>query len=142
MKIGEVAQASGCPIETIRYYERVGLATAPPRADNGYRAYESRDVDRLRFITRGRALGFGLEEIRSLLALAEDSSLGCDDVDQLARHHLEEIRIRMRELGRMARELERTISACHHGKRAHCSILQTLNAPGVATRRRNATAHV
>ncbi len=67
MRIGEAATASGCHIETIRYYERIGLLPHPARSVSGYREYLPEEVDRLRFITRGRELGFSLEEIRSLL---------------------------------------------------------------------------
>ena len=88
MKIGEVSASSGCHIETIRYYERIGLMTAPDRTASGYRQYRDADIDRLRFITRGRALGFSLEELKSLLRLAEESQLSCSDVDRLARIHL------------------------------------------------------
>jgi MerR family mercuric resistance operon transcriptional regulator len=142
MKIGEAAAASGCHIETIRYYERVGLLPSPARRESGYRHYTHAQVQRMQFITRGRALGFSLDEIRSLLALADDASLSCGDVDQLARQHLGEIRTRIRELTRMARELERTLAGCAGGHRAQCSILEALRAPGAAPPRRGATTHV
>ena len=126
MQIGAAAAASGCHIETIRYYERVGLLPRPSRTAGGYRNYLPEEVDRLRFITRGRELGFSLEEIRSLLTLADDPTLACHDVDQLARHHLTDIQQRMRELRRIARELERTIARCTGGKRGQCAILGAL----------------
>ena len=69
MKISEAAAARGCHLETIRYYERSGLMPAPARTASGYREYSPTEVDRLRFISRGRELGFSLEEIRSLLSL-------------------------------------------------------------------------
>ena len=142
MKIGEAAAASGCHIETIRYYERVGLLPRPARTHGGYRDYTDGQVQRIRFITRGRELGFSLDEIRSLLALADDESLSCGDVDRLARQHLDEIRIRVRELTRMARELERTITGCQGGRRAHCTILDALRTPSATAPRRSVTAHV
>jgi MerR family mercuric resistance operon transcriptional regulator len=83
----------------------------------------------MRFITRGRELGFSLVEIRSLLALADDESLSCSDVDRLARQHLAEIRARVRELNRMAQELGRTIDECKGLKRTHCTILDSLRVP-------------
>ncbi len=126
MKIGSAAVASGCHIETIRYYERVGLLPHPARTTGGYREYLPKEVERLRFITRGRALGFSLEEIRSLLTLSDDPALSCRDVDQLARHHLADIQQRVRELRRIARELERTIASCAGGKRGQCAILGAL----------------
>ena len=127
MKIGEAAAASGCHIETIRYYERIGLLPHPARSVSGYREYLPVEVDRLRFITRGRELGFSLEEIRSLLALSDDPTLSCRDVDQLARRHLADVRQRLRELRRIARELERTIASCAGGKRGQCAILGALS---------------
>lgn len=126
MKIGAAAAASGCHIETIRYYERIGLLPHPARSVSGYREYLPEEVDRLRFITRGRELGFSLDEIRSLLTLSDDPTLSCRDVDQLARHHLADVRQRVRELRRIARELERTIASCAGGKRGQCAILGAL----------------
>lgn len=126
MKIGEAAAASGCHIETIRYYERIGLLPRPSRTGSGYRDYAADDVRRLHFINRGRELGFSLEEIRSLLRLSDDPKLSCAEVDQIARHHLSEIRQRVLELKRMADELQRTVAACGGGERARCVILDAL----------------
>ncbi len=136
MRIGEAATASGCHIETIRYYERVGLLPRPARTAGGYRSYRPEEVDRLRFITRGRELGFSLDEIRSLLALADDPTLACRDVDQIARHHLADIQARVRELRRIAVELERTIASCAGGKRGQCAILGALGRRPVRGGRR------
>ncbi|KFN47068.1 hypothetical protein N787_01845 [Arenimonas metalli CF5-1] len=116
-------------METIRYYERIGLLPGPVRTGNGYRVYGHHDVARLRFITRGRELGFSLSEIRDLMRLAEDPDLSCGDVDRLARHHLAEIRERQAELQRMAQELERTIADCCGGRRGTCAILSGLQTP-------------
>nr|WP_273389245.1 helix-turn-helix domain-containing protein [Thermomonas hydrothermalis] len=133
MKISEAAAASGCHLETIRYYERVGLMPRPTRTGSGYRAYAPADVERLRFISRGRELGFSLEEIRSLLRLNDDPKLSCGDVDAVARAHLADIHQRIEELQRMAVELERVIAQCAGGERGTCTILGALrhtdNAP-------------
>lgn len=126
MKIGEAAAASGCHLETVRYYERIGLLPAPPRTSGGYRDYRPADVDRLRFVSRGRDLGFSLPEIRSLLRLAENEALSCQEVDQLARGHLKDIRTRLDDLQRMASELERVIHSCDGGECGQCTILETL----------------
>jgi MerR family mercuric resistance operon transcriptional regulator len=139
MKIGAAAALSGCHIETIRYYERVGLLPRPARTASGYRTYRPEEVDRLRFISRGRELGFSLEEIRSLLALADDPALSCRDVDQLARHHLADIRQRVRELRRIARELERTIASCAGDKRGECAILGALRRRALPSLSRSST---
>ena len=129
MKISDAAAASGCHLETIRYYERVGLLPEPERTRNRYRQYIDADVERLRFITRGRDLGFSLEEIRSLLRLADDPDLSCGEVDQLSRKHLSDIQARLADLQRMASELARTIGACHGDERGTCTILETLRQP-------------
>ena len=126
MKIGQVSAATGCQIETIRYYERIGLLKAPARTEAGYRHYTDADVDRLRFVARGRALGFSLEEIASLLRLAQDEGLSCDDVDRLARAHLADVQQRVGELLRIQEELQRTIEGCRGTQRSQCSILQAL----------------
>lgn len=137
MKISEAAAASGCHLETIRYYERVGLMPRPTRTGSGYRAYAPADVERLRFISRGRELGFSLEEIRSLLRLNDDPMLSCGDVDAVARAHLADVHQRIEELQRMAVELERVIAQCVGGERGTCTILGALrrtdNAPTSCT---------
>ena len=129
MTIAEVSQKYDISADTLRYYERIGLLPAPPRTAGGYRDYRPADADRLRFISRGRELGFSLEEIRSLLGLAEDAGLSCQDVDRLARGHLLDIRNRLNDLQRMASELERVIGSCSGGERGQCAILDTLRHP-------------
>ena len=130
MKISEAATASGCHLETIRYYERVGLMPSPSRKGNGYRSYDPSDVNRLRFITRGRELGFSLEEIRSLLQLSDsDERLSCSEVDRVLRAHLADVHARVADLRRMASELERVIDQCEGGHRGKCTILSALRKP-------------
>jgi MerR family mercuric resistance operon transcriptional regulator len=126
MKIGEAAAASGCHLETIRYYERIGLLPKTARGENGYRDYSREDVDRMRFVSRGRDLGFSLEDIRSLLRLTADSRLSCSEADRLARRHLDDVQKRIAELRRMAKELEKTIQSCTGGKTGRCGIIGAL----------------
>lgn len=126
MKISEAAAASGCHLETIRYYERIGLMPRPDRQVNGYRTYTPAEVDRLHFISRGRELGFSIEEIRSLLQLDDAPCLSCGDVDRLARKHLADIQRKIIELQRMAVELEDVIGHCAGGERDSCTILGAL----------------
>ena len=128
MKISEAAAASGCHLETIRYYERIGLLPQAARRDNGYRTYGHEDVTRLRFITRGRELGFALDEIQSLLSLAERTDRPCDEVDALARKHLADIQERVQALNRIADELSRVVQACAGGARGTCAVLGDLLA--------------
>ena len=131
MRIGEIAAVSGCHLETIRYYERVGLLPKPPRTMGGYRVYGPQDLDRIRFVTRGRDLGFSLEAIRGLLQLSENADLSCLEVDQLARQHLTDIEAKLGDLRRMALELRRVIHTCNGGERGQCTILATLREPAI-----------
>src|SRR5690606_23427809 len=133
MKISDAAAASGCHLETIRYYERVGLVPAPARTASGYRAYGPTEVERLRFISRGRELGFSLEEIRSLLRLDDAPQMSCGDVDAIARTHLADVRQRIENLNRMAAELEQVIAQCAGGERGHCTILHALRDMAAAS---------
>lgn len=130
MKIGELAAATGCHFETIRYYEKVGLLPKPQRTASGYRAYRPGDIARVRFITRGRALGFSLDEIQSLFRLSESPGLTCVDVDALARRHLVEVREKLAQLQRMEAELVATIERCRGGQRATCAVLESLAQEG------------
>ena len=130
LTIGTLAKQSGVNLETIRFYERSGLLPAPQRSAAGYRHYQEMDVRRLRFIRRGRELGFSLEEIRSLLQLSDgDERLSCSDVDRVARAHLADVHARVADLRRMASELERVIDQCEGGHRGKCTILSALRKP-------------
>ena len=134
MKISEAAAASGCHFETIRYYERQGLLPRTNRLTNGYRDYGASDVERLRFIVRGRDLGFSLVEIKRLLQLSASAELSCGEVDQLARQQLAAVKRRINELRRMARELQSTIDSCARESCGECTILgalQSTTKPGV-----------
>jgi MerR family transcriptional regulator, mercuric resistance operon regulatory protein len=128
MKISEAAAASGCHFETIRYYERIGLLARAGRQANGYRHYTGREVEQLRFIMRSRELGFSLDEIRRLLTLSDDAERSCAEVEELARRQLDTVKQRIRDLRRMARELERTISECEQQSCGSCSILGALRS--------------
>jgi MerR family mercuric resistance operon transcriptional regulator len=128
MKISEAAAASGCHLETIRYYERLGLLPKTNRLTNGYRDYDTNEVERLRFIVRGRDLGFSLDEIKRLLKLSASAELSCSEVDQLARQQLAAVKKRINELRRMARELQSTIDACARQSCRECTILGALQS--------------
>jgi len=128
MKISEAATASGCHYETVRYYERIGLVTKPPRRPNGYRYYTARQVSQLRFIVRSRELGFSLEEIRTLLMLADDADRSCAEVDALALRQLDAVKRRIRDLRRLARELEVKLGECVRESCGNCSILGALRS--------------
>jgi DNA-binding transcriptional MerR regulator len=88
MNIGELARAADTKVETIRYYERIGLLPPPPRTAGNYRDYSSAHVSRLTFTRRARDLGFSVEQIRALIDLADNKEQSCEAVDLIAREHL------------------------------------------------------
>lgn len=125
--IGGLARETGVKVPTIRYYESIGLLPRPPRSAGNRRLYDASALDRLRFIRHARELGFEVEAIRELLALAEQRQRSCAKVDALAREHLEAITSRIERLTALKVELESMIRACAKGRIAHCRILNTLS---------------
>ena len=105
MQIGELARLTGCAVDTIRYYEKQSLLPPPARSAGNFRDYADSHVERLRLIRHCRALDMSLDEIRSLLRLESDRTLSCGEIDAIAREHLADVRSKLRELNRIAREL-------------------------------------
>jgi Hg(II)-responsive transcriptional regulator len=124
--IGEMGRESGVNPETIRYYERTGLLAAPPRSASGYRRYDDTAVKRLRFIRRGRELGFGIEEIKTLLQLADHPEHPCREADSLARAHLVEVEARIADLIAMRDVLAKLVE-CQSHTAEHCRLIETLD---------------
>lgn len=128
--IGEVSQQTGINIETIRYYERIGLLPSPPRTGGGHRLYSGSHLNRLSFIRRSRELGFTLDEIRNLLGLAE-AGHACGDIQEAALVHLKNIRRKIADLRRMERTLAQTAAQCEGGTAPNCPIFEVLSGePG------------
>lgn len=127
IQIGELSRRTGCNIETIRYYERIGLLPAPPRRGR-YRSYGSEDVSRLGFVRRARELGFTLDEVRALLGLAAGGQASCTEVRDLAASHLQDVRARITDLRRMERALAESVRACDAGQNPGCPLIQALYA--------------
>lgn len=126
MNIGAVAKRSGVPAKTIRYYEGIGLLEPPVREANGYRRYSDKDVEILRFVQRGRRLGFSTTDMRSLLALWLDRNRASAEVKALAQRNVEEIQRRIRELEEVQSTLLDLIKRCHGDERPGCPILEDL----------------
>ena len=124
--IGETAKASGVSAKMIRHYEAIGLIGAAQRTDAGYRVYGERDVQVLQFIHRGRALGFSLEQIRTLLTLWQDKQRASKDVRAMARQHIDELDRKIAEMQAMRRTLETLATRCHGDDRPDCPILDDL----------------
>ncbi|ATG34347.1 HTH-type transcriptional regulator [Phaeobacter piscinae] len=128
MNIGDVASRSGLPAKTIRYYEDIGLIK-PRRSDNGYRCFAETDLHKLAFLGRARALGFTIEDCRTLLALYEDESRASADVKQLAQEHLDKINIKIADLEAMRDTLSELVTCCAGDNRPECPILRDLSQP-------------
>jgi MerR family mercuric resistance operon transcriptional regulator len=127
--IGEVSVHSGVHVETIRYYERIGLVSKPPRAANGRRQYDQQAVSRFAFIRRAREMGFPLTEIRALLSLA-DNEATCREAHALAIRHRNAIRAKIKELKQLERLLSRTTQRCAQTSAAPCPIIEVLMDSG------------
>src|SRR5690554_3594164 len=115
MKIGELSKTAGLPVETIRYYEKIGLMPAPGRNASGYRQYRRDHLDRLLFIKRCRSLDMTQDEIRELIRLADRPEADCGEVDALLARHLNHVRERLVKLARLEKTLERLQKACSRG---------------------------
>jgi MerR family mercuric resistance operon transcriptional regulator len=126
LRIGELSKRTGVHIETIRYYERIGLTPEPSRTANGYRQYEDDDLKRLNFIRRSRELGFTLEEIRGLLGLVDGGDVTCEQVRSITLRHAEDIRGKLADLERMRGALLSMAAECEGGDVPECPILETL----------------
>ena len=127
LRIGQVAQAAGVNIETIRYYERCSLLADPGRRESGYRAYPPETVARVQFIKRAQLLGFTLREIADLLALRVDDATPCDQVRAQAETKLAEIDARIADLLRIRHALATLAAACAHGgPTGECPLLDAL----------------
>ncbi|MDZ7770947.1 MAG: helix-turn-helix domain-containing protein [Woeseiaceae bacterium] len=126
LKRAELAGRSGCNIETIRYYEKVGMLPDPPRSAAGYRLYSEDHVARLRFVLRARELGFSLEDIRGLLDLVDGGTQTCAEVKARTERHLADVRTRIEDLKRIERVLARTAEQCSGDEVPECPVLEAL----------------
>jgi len=124
--IGKVAKAANCKVQTIRYYEQIGILPEPARTEGNQRIYNQQHLDRLSFIRHSRELGFSLEQIREILTLVDEPTHSCSEVDRIARTHLEEVESKIRRLEGMRGELQRMISRCAGGKVTECRIIESL----------------
>lgn len=128
--IGELSQCTGVNIETVRYYEKIGLLPPPPRTGGGHRVYSDAHLKRLIFIRRSRELGFTLDEIRNLLGMVE-GGYACGQIQEASLAHLKTIRRKIADLRRMERTLADTAARCEGGTAPDCPIIDVLSrAPG------------
>ncbi len=134
--IGRLSQRTGTKVETIRYYERVGLLRPAARSAGGYRLYGVEHLKRLTFIRRARGLGFSIDEVRTLLKLADERKRPCAEVRVVAEAHLEDVRTKVADLRAMERVLNDTVARCAKGTGSHCPVIEALyrEVPGSSPR--------
>lgn len=128
MAIGALSKSTGVNIETIRYYERVGVLPKARRAENGRRLYNADDAQRLTLIRRARELGFELSTVRALLVIQAQSKARCDKASRLATAQFTLIESRIKQLVVLREELARMIDACDNGRVAECRIIEVLGS--------------
>lgn len=126
LTIGALSRRGGVNIETIRYYERVGVMPKPRRSASGYRLYGPEHLKRLTFVRRGRELGFGLEELRELLQLVDGHAFTCAEVHALAIGHLADIRRKIADLRRLQRVMAEMAAQCTDSRVPECPIIDAL----------------
>ncbi len=141
LTIGQLGQATDTKVETIRYYEKIGLLPAPRRTAGNYRSYAAEHLQRLGFIRRARELGFSIEDVRELLKLAAHGERPCEEVDQLVAHHLEATERKIAALNRLRRELRQTLKSCEGGRIAECCVIQALSPEPSARKKKIRRAH-
>ena len=129
---GILSRRTGCNIETVRYYERVGLMPDPGRSEGGHRLYAEEHVRRLQFIRRCRELGFTIEEIRALLDLVDRRDYTCAEVRDISIAHVDEVRRKIRDLRRLEKTMRGMIKECDGGAVPECPIIDALFDVGAA----------
>lgn len=150
MNIGQAAQAAGVSAKMVRHYESIGLLPPSARSDSGYRQFRAEDVEALSFIRQARELGFGMEQIRELMALRADKRRPSKKVRAVAQLHLEALNAKLDELVEMKAVLEALIARCPGNESPDCEILASLESrkgrhrsaePSIAPSRQTSCSH-
>jgi Cu(I)-responsive transcriptional regulator len=121
-----LARATGCNLETIRYYENIGVMPEPPRTPKGFRIYDDSHIRRLRFVMRMRELGFTLQEVRGFLTLVDGGTQTCAEVLERTQSHLSEVRAKITDLQGIEKVLAETAAQCSGGDVPDCPVLDAL----------------
>jgi len=126
LTIGTLAKRTGTKVQTIRYYEEIGLMPEPERTEGGQRRYDAAALDRLAFIRHARDLGFGLDAVRELLDRPDRPDRPCSDIDAIARRHLKDVERRIARLESLRLELDCMLGQCKAGRVSDCRVLEVL----------------
>lgn len=141
LTIGQLSERTGCKVQTIRYYEQIGLMPAPGRTGGNQRRYSAPHLERLAFIRHSRELGFPLDAIRELLDLTDDPDRSCDAADGIARRQLKQVKSRIARLQALETEFRRMIRQCKGGKIADCRVIGVLVDHGQCLHEDHETRH-
>jgi len=123
---GKLAEISNVNLETIRYYENIGLLFEPNRSPAGHRLYSDDDLKRLTFVKRCRELGFTLDEVRNLLDLVDNKSYSCDQVRELTLEHLTDVNAKIRDMKKISKSLSEMAKQCDGAKTPACHVIDVL----------------
>ncbi len=134
---GELARRTGVNIETIRYFETIGVLATPERTEGGHRSYNEGHVRTLGFVRRARNLGFTPKEVRAILALGGPGKASCDEVRNIAEHHLEQVRAKLADLAELERLLTATVEDCSGEADPKCAVIDLIEESTAAE-----TAHI
>lgn len=127
MPIGSLSVRTGVKVETVRYYEQIGLLPEPERTAGNQRRYGRRHIERLAFIKHARDLGFSVDSVRTLLKMADQPDMPCDEAHKAATDHLYEIRDKIARLGALEKELQRIAASCSGGHQVRdCAVIEAL----------------
>ncbi|WP_339915424.1 helix-turn-helix domain-containing protein [uncultured Brevundimonas sp.] len=126
LSIGALATGTGVKVETIRFYERIGVMPEPDRTEGGHRSYTDAHRKHLIFIRRARGLGFSLDDVRALLGLSGTEALSCHQVEILATAHLTEVRAKISDLTRLEAVLDKTVRRCATHADPACPLIEML----------------
>jgi MerR family mercuric resistance operon transcriptional regulator len=127
--IGQLASAAAVNLETVRYYERIGLMPRPSRTGSGHRSYDEKHVRQLSFIRRARELGFSIEDIRALLMLTAPTHRSCAEVKEIASAHLISVQAKLADLAKLENILATTVAQCSGDDSPACPVLDILDRP-------------
>ena len=131
LPIGALARSAGTKVQTVRYYEQIGLLPAPARTEGGQRVYNTDARDRLAFIRHARELGFEMADVRALLELSDRPEGDCGLADEIAGRHLTAVEAKIAKLTALKGELERMLDCCGHGAVAECRVIEALADHGL-----------
>jgi len=126
--IGKLSEKTGVNIETVRYYEKIGLIPKPSRSEGGNRLYNMEQAKRLAFIKRCRELGFPLDTVREFLKLVDEKNYTCAEIADISQRHLEDIRAKIRDLKKIESHMKDMLSQCNKDKTPDCAFIEILFA--------------